>query len=178
MCAARPAGQAWPARVSWPQGPQRLRGQGRPEGPSRQRCAAALRLEGRARTLRGAPGDERRRSRHHGFWSAARCHAARPGSWLASQAAGEIIPIAECLRMVLCSSIQAATQSRQPPVSWRLPWSRSPPRSGARTRASSGTTRSQRCPALSLACPSTGGSPSGHRQCGRNPRCTRCPDLN
>src|SRR5260370_30377835 len=40
---------------------------------------------------------------------AARVHAARPGSWLASHAAGEIIPIEECRRMVLYSSIQAAT---------------------------------------------------------------------
>jgi hypothetical protein len=39
----------------------------------------------------------------------ARVHAACPPSWLASQAAGEIIPIAECRRMVLYSSIQAAT---------------------------------------------------------------------
>src|ERR1022692_1888383 len=42
----------------------------------------------------------------------ARVHAACPPSWLASQAAGEIIPIAECRRMVLYSSIQAATLVR------------------------------------------------------------------
>ena len=40
---------------------------------------------------------------------AAVVHAACPPLWLASQAAGEIIPIAECRRMVLYSSIQAAT---------------------------------------------------------------------
>src|SRR5260370_23201391 len=38
-------------------------------------------------------------------------HAARRGSWLASKAVGEIIPIAECRRMVLYSSIQAATRA-------------------------------------------------------------------
>jgi hypothetical protein len=37
-------------------------------------------------------------------------HAACPPFWVASQAAGEIIPIAECRRMVLYSSIQAATR--------------------------------------------------------------------
>src|SRR5260370_17633158 len=51
------AGMACPRFL--PEGPQRLRGQGRPEGPSRQRCAAALSPEGRAPTLPGAPRDTR-----------------------------------------------------------------------------------------------------------------------
>src|ERR1022692_2503057 len=99
-------GRPWPARASWPQGPQRLRGQGRPAGPSRQRCAAALRPEGRTRTLRGAPGDERRRSRLPGFRPAG-CPRSCCLPAAASQAAGEIITIAGCRRMVLYSSIQA-----------------------------------------------------------------------
>src|ERR1022692_3796475 len=45
----------------------------------------------------------------------ARVHAACPPSWLASQAAGEIIPIAECRRMVLYSSIRAAPRDRRVP---------------------------------------------------------------
>src|SRR4029077_19291166 len=85
-----------------------------PEGRPRQRCPAALRLEGRARTLRGA---RRRMSGGEAVFvvagqPGALGHAACPPSWLASQAAGEIIPIAECRRMVLYSSIQAATLVR------------------------------------------------------------------
>ena len=70
---------------------------------------SSLEAGGRARTLRGAPEGQRRRSRHHGSGPAARVHAARPGLPPASKAAGEIIPIAVCRRMVLYSSIQAAT---------------------------------------------------------------------
>jgi hypothetical protein len=66
---------------------------------------SSLEAGGRARTLRGAPEGQR----HHGSGPAARVHAARPGLPPASKAAGEIIPIAECRRMVLYSSIQAAT---------------------------------------------------------------------
>jgi hypothetical protein len=59
-------GRPWPARSSCPQGPQRLRGQGRPSGRRRRRCAAALRPEGRPRSMRGTPRrTQRRRSRLH-----------------------------------------------------------------------------------------------------------------
>ena len=53
-------GRPWPARSSCLQGPQRLRCPGRPQAVA-QRCAAPLTLEGRPRSVRGAPGNERRR---------------------------------------------------------------------------------------------------------------------
>src|SRR6266702_7460502 len=86
-----------------------------------RRCAAALRPEGRPRTLarrapppgtRQPPGDERRsRLLALGRAAAGRAHAA---SRLAasSQATGGIMPQAECRRVVLYSSIQAATLAR------------------------------------------------------------------
>jgi hypothetical protein len=59
----RGAGLGLPA-VSAPRGRSGLRGQGQPAGLSRAaRCGAPLGPEGRPRSLRGVPGDERRRSR-------------------------------------------------------------------------------------------------------------------
>ncbi len=54
-CRAPRRGRLWPARSSCPQGPYRLRGQGRPSGRRRRRCAAALRPEGLPRSMRGTP---------------------------------------------------------------------------------------------------------------------------
>jgi hypothetical protein len=52
-CRAPPRGRPWPARSSRPQGPAEAPGPGRPPGRRRRRCAAALRPEGRPRTMRG-----------------------------------------------------------------------------------------------------------------------------
>ena len=93
-----------------PRGRRGLRGQGRPAGPSPQRCAAALRPEGRPRTLRGTPpGSERRRQPPP--WSCLPAQAAWPSSISASASAGVFQP--RVLRgRSLSSSATAARCSR------------------------------------------------------------------
>lgn len=101
------AGLAWPFFL--PQGPQRSPG----SGPARRAAASAVRSSldrrdgpvpcaGHPQVVRGGaaatagPGPDRG-------------HAARPGRGPVSKVTGGIIPVDDCLRVVLYSSIRAAT---------------------------------------------------------------------
>jgi hypothetical protein len=128
----RPPGQAWPARAS-SRGRSGLPVQDRPRAVA-SAMRSSVKAGEAARTMRGAPGDERR-SRFRALdpmERAGRFHASCPGAGrLRRRPVRSSRPRSAC---GWCSSHRPIP----PPRSWWLPWSRIPRASAARIPAWSG----------------------------------------